>query len=79
VAKREPVKQYPTRKVCTRCDRRRAISKFRLLSSGYRQGMCEDCERDYERERWHTRSAKSKQTAGGTAALRRSRRVAVAA
>jgi hypothetical protein len=58
-------KQYPTRKECTRCAKKRAISKFRLLSSGYRQGMCVDCEREYERDRWHTRSAASKASAGG--------------
>lgn len=66
-----PAKQYPARKECTRCGRRRGIEKFRLLSSGYRQGMCTDCERDYERERWHHRSPTSKASSGGTALKRR--------
>jgi hypothetical protein len=63
--------KYPARKDCTRCHRKRSIKMFRLLSSGYRQGMCVDCERDYERDRWHSRTATSKATAGGTAHRRR--------
>lgn len=56
-----PTKTYPARKKCSGpCGKTRVITKFRLLSSGYRQGMCEDCERDYERDRWHRRSAESK-------------------
>ncbi len=64
VAERVERKQYPARKECTTCGRTRLIKFFRLLSSGYRQGMCVDCERDYERERWHNRSEKSKQASG---------------
>jgi hypothetical protein len=64
-------KQYPARKECTRCGRHRAIRFFRLLTSGYRQGMCTDCERDYERDRWHTRSDASKASSGGAALKRR--------
>jgi hypothetical protein len=67
------------RKTCTRCGRMRAASRFRLLVSGYLQGMCVDCERDYERERWHTRSDRSKQHSGQAATLRRRRTRAAAA
>lgn len=69
------VVKYPARKECTRCGRTRSINLFRLLSSGYRQGMCEDCERDYDRDRWHRRSPESKASAGGNALRRRRRTV----
>jgi hypothetical protein len=52
------------RKQCTKCLRKRDASKFRVLSSGYLQGMCVDCEREYERDRWHNRSAASKASSG---------------
>lgn len=58
-------------KVCARCARRRKVKFFRQLTSGYLQGMCRDCEREYERKRWHSRSPQSKATSGG--ACRRSR------
>jgi hypothetical protein len=61
-------KRYPrrfgerARKECTgRCGKLRSIALFRILKpSGYRQGMCVDCERAYERDRWQRRSAASK-------------------
>lgn len=64
-------KTYPLRKRCNRCGRRRATKpidgnragKFRILSSGYLQGMCVDCERDYERDRWQNRSPASRRAA----------------
>lgn len=53
----EPKKRYPLRKECKGpCGKKRARSKFRILSSGYLQSMCRDCEREYERERWHRRN-----------------------
>jgi hypothetical protein len=58
-------KVEPKTKVCTgACGKRRKIKFFRVLSSGYLQGMCVDCERAYERDRWHTRSVSSRATAG---------------
>jgi hypothetical protein len=69
---RPAVKTYPARKKCTgSCGRMRLIKFFRQLKSGYRQGMCVDCEREYERDRWHTRSDESRRNSGGTAARRR--------
>jgi hypothetical protein len=63
-----PRKEYPARKKCTgACGKTRVISKFRLLSSGYRQGMCIDCERSYERERWHTRRPRLRRAAAAVA------------
>jgi len=64
-------KRYPARKSCTRCGQSRRRDKFRLLSSGYRQSMCADCERIYERDRWHTRSEESKRFSNGAGARRR--------
>jgi hypothetical protein len=62
---------YPARRKCTSCGKTRLKKFFRLLKSGYRQGMCVDCERAYERQRWHNRPAESKQNSGGAAMKRR--------
>lgn len=61
------------RKKCTGpCRRTRRARFFRVLSSGYLQGMCVDCERAYERERWHRRTPQSKaRSAQQRARLRR--------
>lgn len=63
---------YSARKKCTgSCGKTRVITKFRLLKSGYRQGMCLDCERAYERQRWHDRSKESKAHSGRPSRRRR--------
>lgn len=42
-------------KTCSRCRSILPIAMFRLLVHGYRQGMCTDCERDWDRQRWRDR------------------------
>lgn len=62
---------YPARRKCTSCGKSRLKKFFRLLKTGYRQGMCRDCERAYERGRWHTRNEESRRNSGGAAMKRR--------
>lgn len=38
-------------KRCSSCREKLWIVMFRVLSNGYRAGMCDDCERAYDRRR----------------------------
>ena len=44
------------KKRCTVCRKLKKVEEFRLLSSGYRQGMCaEPCEREWNADYWRER------------------------
>ena len=48
----------PKTKLCAGmhgCRRRRPLERFRMLSHGYRAAYCDDCERAWDRLRWHRR------------------------